>query len=164
MTLYHLSVTLHVLAALVWLGGMLFLAMVGAPVLRQAEPALRQRLFTDLGARFRTVGWWSIGILVVTGLANLYFRGLLRWDGVLGSGAFWASATGSALAVKLVAVAVMLAIEGVHDIVVGPAAGRVAPGSPEAMRLRRRAALLARASTIIGIVVVAAAVRLVRPG
>ena len=38
MTLYNLVVTLHVLAALFWLGGMFFLALVGAPVLRAVEP------------------------------------------------------------------------------------------------------------------------------
>jgi hypothetical protein len=41
-------------------------------------------------------------------------------------------------------------------------AGRAAPGSAEALVLRRRAALLARANAIIGVVVVAAAVRLAR--
>src|SRR5690554_4486628 len=50
MSLYHLNVTLHVLAALLWLGGMFFLAVVGAPVLRKVEPAaLRARLFQELG-------------------------------------------------------------------------------------------------------------------
>ena len=36
---YYLIVTLHVLAALLWLGGMFFLGLVGAPALR--VPALR---------------------------------------------------------------------------------------------------------------------------
>ena len=75
MTLYHLSVTLHVLAAMLWLGGMLFLAAVGAPVLRQVEPpALRAQLFRTLGQQFRTVGWIAILTLVVTGVGNLYFK------------------------------------------------------------------------------------------
>ena len=38
MSLHHLSVPLHVLAALLWLGGMFFLAALGAPVLRRVEP------------------------------------------------------------------------------------------------------------------------------
>ena len=81
---YYLNVVLHVLAALFWLGGMFFLGVVGAPVLRRVEPpALRQQLFHQLGARFRTAGWIAIGVLVVTGAANLHFRGLLRWSGAL---------------------------------------------------------------------------------
>jgi len=40
--MYYLNVTIHVLAAMVWLGGMLFFAAVGAPVLRKVEsPQLR---------------------------------------------------------------------------------------------------------------------------
>jgi copper resistance protein D len=57
-TLYYAAVTAHLLAALLWLGGMFFLGVVGAPVLRRVEPpALRQRLFHELGTRFRSVGW-----------------------------------------------------------------------------------------------------------
>jgi uncharacterized membrane protein len=35
MTLYDMNVTVHVLAAFLWLGGMLFLAVVGALILRE---------------------------------------------------------------------------------------------------------------------------------
>ena len=35
---YHLNVFVHLMAALVWLGGMFFLAVVGAPVLRGVDP------------------------------------------------------------------------------------------------------------------------------
>lgn len=148
---------------MLWLGGMLFLAAVGAPVLRAVEPpALRQRLFRELGMRFRTIGWVAIALLVVTGVANLHYRGWLRWDGVLGEAAFWSTGTGHALAWKLVAVATMVAVSAMHDFVIGPAASRVAVGSAEALRLRRRAALLARFNAVIGVVVVVAAVRLAR--
>lgn len=41
-------------------------------------------------------------------------------------------------------------------------AGRAVPGSPEAGALRRKAALLARANALIGVVLVFAAVRLGR--
>ena len=107
-----MSVTMHVLAALLWLGGMFFLGVVGAPVLRAVEPV-------ELG---------------------------------------------HALAVKLVAVAMMVIISATHDFALGPAAGRVSPGSPSALRLRRRAAMLARLNALIGIALVVAAVRLARGG
>jgi copper resistance protein D len=161
--LYYANVTVHVLAAMAWLGGMLFLGLVGAPVFRSIEPAeLRQRLFRDLGMRFRSVGWWAIGILVVTGTANLYFRGWLTWDGALGSPAFWSTTTGRVLAVKLLTVTAMILISAVHDFVHGPAASRLVAGSPEAIRARKRAMMLARVNAMIGIIVVIAAVRLAR--
>jgi hypothetical protein len=128
------------------------------------DPVLRQRLFHDLGIRFRAVGWWAIGTLVVTGVANLWFRGWLRWDGVLGSAAFWATATGRALAVKLIAVAAIITLAALHDFVFGPRVGRHPPGSPEGVRLRRRAALMGRANALIGLLIVIAAVILVRGG
>ena len=50
MSWYLVNVTIHVFAALFWLGGMFFLALVGAPVLRKVEPPeLRARLFQQLG-------------------------------------------------------------------------------------------------------------------
>jgi putative copper resistance protein D len=163
--LYYVNVTLHVLAAMLWLGGMFFLGIVGAPVLRNVEPPpLRQRLFQELGSRFRRVGWISIAVLVTTGVFNLYFRGWLHWSGVLGSGAFWNGAVGRALAVKLVAVILMVSISAIHDFIHGPRAGRATPGSPAALALRKQAALLARVNAVLGVVLVIAAVRLARGG
>ncbi|HET9426094.1 MAG TPA: CopD family protein [Gemmatimonadaceae bacterium] len=160
---YFANVTVHVLAAMTWLGGMLFLGLVGAPVFRAVEPAeLRQRLFRDLGLRFRSVGWVAIGILVVTGFGNLYYRGWLRWDDALGSAAFWRTTTGTALAMKTIAVGAMISISAVHDFLQGPAASRLVAGTPEALAARRRAMMLARANALIGVVVVIAAVRLSR--
>lgn len=164
MSLYHLNVTVHVFAAMLWLGGMFFLAVVGAPVLREVEPpTLRAELFRRIGEQFRRVGWVAIGVLVVTGIVNLHFRGLLAGD-VLGDAAFWATPYGHALAWKLGAVTAMIAVSALHDFILGPAASRLRPGDPEALRARRRAALLARANAVLGIVVVIAAVRLARGG
>jgi putative copper export protein len=190
LSLYHLNVTVHLLAALLWLGGMFFLALVGAPALRKLEsPALRARIFHELGVRFRTVGWWCIAVLVATGLVNLHFRGLLHGDALL-SADFWSSRYGNALAWKLVGVTGMITVSWIHDFVVGPAASRAAAASGresadgggdgaesadgprveeqvdegEVARLRRRASWLARANGVLGIVVVWAAVRLARGG
>lgn len=163
--LYYLNVTVHVLAAILWLGGMFFLAVVGAPLLRNVEPpALRQQLFQQLGMRFRTVGWWSIGVLVATGIGNLYFRGLLHWQRVFANSAFWHTGMGKALAVKLSAVTCMILVSAIHDFVQGPRAGKLRPGSPEAIRSRRNAAWLARINALLGLLLVIAAVRLARGG
>lgn len=164
MSFYFINVTVHVLAAIVWLGGMLFLALVGAPVLRAVEPpSLRAHLFRELGLRFRAVGWAALGVLLVTGTLNLQLRGLLSPE-VLGSGAFWAGSYGRALAVKLAAVVVMLVLSLFHDFVVGPAASRVPPGSDGALALRRRASWLARVNALVALVLIVAAVRLTRGG
>ncbi len=159
------SVALHVLAAILWLGGLFFLGLVGAPVLRREAPAdLRQRLFHVLGLRFRTVGWTALAVLVVTGTLNLWFRGLLRWEGVLASAGFWTAPPGRALAVKLLAVLAMVGVSYAHDWVFGPRAGLVPADSPEAARLRRRAVVLARVNTLLALIIVVAAVFFTRGG
>jgi copper resistance protein D len=160
--LYYVNVTVHVLAAFLWLGGMFFLAVVGAPALRAVEPPqLRQQLFNALGTRFRYAGWVAITVLLVTGVVNLRYRGWLSWS-VLGSSGFWRTGTGKALAVKLIAVGLMVGLSLVHDFILGPRAGRARPGSPEANKLRRRSAWNARIEALIGLILLMAAVRLVR--
>ena len=162
---YYVNVTLHILAAMLWLGGMFFLGIVGAPVLRRVEPpALRQQLFDGLGRRFRRVGWITVGVSVVTGVINLWYRGWLHWDGVLGSAGFWRTTTGTALGAKLAFVALMLAVEAYHDFAIGPRAGQVEPGSIESVRLRRQASWLARMAALSGLGIVIAAVFLPRGG
>lgn len=164
MSLYFLNVTIHVLAAMLWLGGMFFLGAVGAPLLRQVEPpALRAELFGRLGSRFRSVGWPTIGVLLITGVVNLHYRGVLSWS-VLGDAAFWGTRYGTTLAWKLGLVVFMVVSSAVHDFVLGPAATRLTPGSSEAAAARKQAAWLARWNAIAGILLVAFAVRLARGG
>jgi copper resistance protein D len=164
MSLYFVNVTIHVLAALLWLGGMFFLGVVGAPVLRAVEPpALRAELFSRLGERFRLVGWITIGVLLATGVANLHFRGMLNPTLWLDP-EFWGSRYGTALGWKLGAVTVMVSVSALHDFVFGPAAGRLQPGSAAAVAMRHRAVWLARVNAIVGVVLVIAAVRLARGG
>jgi putative copper export protein len=96
-------------------------------------------------------------------VANLAFRGVLDVE-VLTDRAFWQTRYGHALAWKLSAVGIMLALQAWHDFVVGPRAGRLTAGSAEAQRVRRRAAMLARISALVGLVLLWAAVRLARGG
>ena len=161
---YWVNVTVHVFAAMLWLGGMFFLAAVGAPVLRRVEDEqLRRDLFAGLGVRARNVGWLAIGVLLVTGTLNLWYRGMLD-PAVWRSAGFWGTAYGRALAWKLGSVAVMLVVQAGHDFVLGPRSSVAEPGSPAALALRRRAALYARVNALVGVVVVVAAVRLARGG
>ena len=160
---YLVAVTLHVLAAILWIGGMLFFA-VAAPVLRRVEdPALRSSLFDALGRRARVVGWICVVLLLGTGVIQLRSRG---WWGA----GFWndSSLLGTPLGVtllsKLALVTVMVGVQAAHDFWLGPRAGAAAPGSDEARVLRRRAASLARFNAVVAVVLVYIAVRLGRGG
>lgn len=162
MSLLQLSVTLHILAAMVWVGGMLAIALVGAPVLRELEDrALRARLFSAIGLRFRAVAWTAIGALLATGIVNLHAMGVL--DGAtLGSRAFWSTPLGVGLAWKLGLVLAMVGLAAVHDFWLGPAASRCEPGSVEAQRLRCLASWVARVNAALAVVLVWVAVGLTR--
>jgi uncharacterized membrane protein len=159
--LYLACVTLHILAAMFWVGGMLFLALVGATALRGVEAGLRRELFTRLGRGFRVAGWAAIAIAVLTGTGALWFRG---WLGAMGGAGFWHTAAGRALAIKLAAVLVMVVGSAWHDFVLGPRAARTEPGSDAARRLRSGAVGAARLAVLAAVVAVVAAVRLVRAG
>lgn len=164
MSAYYLNVTVHVLAALFWLGGMFFLALVGAPVLRRLEDArMRARLFAAVGRRFRKAGWWAIGVLVVTGTLNLHFKGILQAP-VLGDLSFWATSYGTALAWKLAGVAGMIVVSAVHDLFLGPRASPGDGGGRPDEASRKWASWLARLNALLGIAVVVAAVYLARVG
>lgn len=163
-SLHFLNLALHVLAAITWLGGMFFFALVGAPVLRTVEPAsLRSALFQALGRRFRWIGWALVAILLATGTVNLSFRGLLSAE-VLGSPEFWGTPVGTVLGWKLIGVGAMIVLGALHDFAWGPRSGRHPVDSAEGRRARQVTSWIGRVNALVGIVVVLAAIRLARGG
>lgn len=161
--LYILSVLTHIVAAMTWVGGMLFVSLVLVPGLRRlGDAALQARLLSEAGRRFRAVGWVAIATLVVTGVTNAWGRWGL--DALL-TPTFWGSGPGRLLLVKLGVVAAMLAQSAVHDFVLGPRlTARRRAGAPAAdlAGLRRRVSWLARLNLVLGLSVVALAVWIVR--
>lgn len=154
-TIYIISVALHVLAAMLWVGGMGFFALVVVPAARQSlDRARAQTMLQAVGIRLGQVGWWLLGTLLVSGATNLWARGFLS---ALGSASFWQSSFGHTLALKLAFVAVMAVVGFVH----GKDARRGGP--PASARTRtRRASMLGRATFGLSLVVVLLAVILVR--
>jgi uncharacterized membrane protein len=134
-----------VIAAVTWIGGMLFIALVLVPAARRLEdPALRTRLVHDVGLRFRTIGWVAIGVLVVTGLLNLWMHPVL-----LSSSRFhW----------KVGLVVLALILSAFHDFVLGPRAG--APGADPSARVR--ASWIARINVLVVLAIVALGLSLFR--
>lgn len=148
--LYAASVTIHILAATLWIGGMAAFALVVVPAARRSLGEGEARgLLRAVGFRFARVGWWALGVLFVTGVANLGFRGVLP---LLATGAFWRTPFGSTLAAKLtfVAFVVLASLAHARDAKQPSAAGRA------------RASRLGRATLLLSTVVVLFAVFLVR--
>lgn len=160
---YLLSVWLHLIAAITWIGGMLFLVMVVVPALRSGDRQRAVALMRDAGQRFRGIGWACFGVLLLTGLFNLWFRGvrLAHFADV----AWLASPFGHAVAIKLLLFVLVLANSAVHDFWVGPRATLAMQQDPrgaEGERLRRLASYLGRANVVVALLLVLMGVIIVR--
>lgn len=106
-------VWLHILAAAVWIGSMVFLALVLAPALRTERFAsIRRDVFRATESRLRWLGWSTLGVLIVTGLANVEAR--VSWS-QWASQELWTSTWGRLLGVKVVLVAALLVLNLVHE-------------------------------------------------
>ena len=83
------AVWLHLLAAVMWIGGMLFLSVVFAPLVRNGNVnPMFPAVFRAAAQRFRRVVWTAMAVLVMTGLVLVHQRGvslvdLAHWPKVL---------------------------------------------------------------------------------
>lgn len=162
--LYLISVWLHILAAMLWLGGMLYLVFVLVPVLRrQAYGGIAGRFLHEMGVQFRNLGWFCFALLLASGTFNLAYRGF-GWADIW-NGRLWQGPFGHAFAIKMILFALILVASALHDFWIGPkatAAMRQNPTAPETMRLRRQAGLFGRLNLLLGLFVVFMAVMMVR--
>jgi putative copper export protein len=160
---YLVSVWIHIVAAIIWVGGMLFLVLVVVPWLRRGGRVDAAVFLRETGARFRNVGWGCFGVVLLTGTFNLWARGVRLSDFVREE---WLSSPfGKTVVLKLLVFAAVLTISATHDFAVGPrATAAIAqnPRSEHAAAMRRRASLLGRANVVLALVLVGAGVMLVR--
>ncbi len=157
-SLYLFSVFLHLLLVALWLGGMLFLVLVVLPWLRRQTPQSSAQVMSEVGLKFSKIVWVGFGLFLVTGLLNAWFRGVEL-------GNIWASPTGRLIAIKLGIFGVILAVSAWHDFKIGPEATTllmISPQAPKAQRLRALAAQVGRVNFLLGLVMVALGIMIVR--
>jgi uncharacterized membrane protein len=105
---------IHILAAISWVGGMIFVAFIVGPYVRRTfPPEERTPLMAAVGKRFSFLGWCAIFTLVCTGIYNAV-RFLRTWDALLNT------TFGHILLVKIGLVAVMIGLSITHDFFLGP--------------------------------------------
>jgi len=157
--MYSTLVVLHILAAVTWIGGMIFLSLVLAPLVRGRKAAPEfMVLFRSAALRFRPIVWVAIAVLLATGPMLLSLRGIqvsspTSWTGIV--------------TVKLMLVALLLFLTLLHDLVFGPQVSRVSaiPNSQRTAGERvvfKTARWLPRLSLLIGLAVMIAATMLAR--
>lgn len=154
-----LLIWLHLVAAVSWIGGMVFLSVVLAPILKRESFASQKTvLFLAMARRFRAVVWGVIAVLLFTGPLLLHLRGIpiadpSRWPTIL--------------VMKLGLVVVLLLLTLTHDLIVGPRIWRIIQ-LPTENRTRFDHTLVlwsrwvARFSLLLALVVLFAAVMLAR--
>ena len=163
-TLYSISVFIHILCAIVWIGGMLFLTMVVVPVTRQPDfQGIAGRFFNETGNKFRRIGWACFILLFITGFLNL--TGRFGSMAVMGDSEFWMGPFGSKLAMKITLFALILIMSAIHDFFVGPRAAQLLmdnPDNPAAAKVRKSASWFGRVNMLLGLIVVFLAVGMIR--
>lgn len=144
-TVYILSVYLHILCVAFWIGGMLFLPLVLLPNIKDHPD--RVALLFKTGVKFRFYGWIVLVLLILTGIGNLYYRGLpFTWE------FFSSSDYGHLLGYKLILFVTMLAISGVHDFYLGKRALEDFEKQPDP-RFRKIASWTGRINLILALVI-----------
>jgi putative copper export protein len=110
--------SLHLIAAAVWAGGMVMLALAVGAARRTVAEHERVALFRALGRRFAIAGGIAMVVLIATG-TDLAADRLGSWDDLFDTG------YGERLLAKLVVVVIVIALTLFHSLVQGPALSRL---------------------------------------
>lgn len=152
------SFLLHLVATVVWIGGLVTMGLVVWPGLRRAlsDAAALARAAEIIDARFKPLANLSLIVLILTGFvqmnANENYTGLLNFSNL------WAQA----IALKHLSIIGMIAVGAVMNFAVQPAlrrnamlAARGVANTAEATALRQRLLRLERVNLALGILVLA---------
>lgn len=111
MSLYQLSIGLHLTAMALWLGHMFVWSLIIGPALKGVQPTEDAEILRERSLFRGGLGWPALAVLVTTGLYQLSLRGIGVGD--LISGAAYAGTQGAILATKLTLVACMVVYQAV---------------------------------------------------
>jgi copper resistance protein D len=132
--------SLHLIAAAVWAGGLVFLGLAVGAARGTLADHDRIALFRRLGGRFLVVGGIALAALIATGTD-------MAADRLASFGDLFDTDYGKRLAEKLALVIVVIVLTVFHSFVQGPALSRLReealdrPGDPElAATIRRKSA------------------------
>ena len=96
-----LSAFVHLIAMAMWLGGMVFFLVVSGPAVHDLEPEIAVKTMNQARVGLENVAWIAIGLLLLTGMANLIAR-------VIPSGSVFSRAFIILLSLKIILFAAMV--------------------------------------------------------
>jgi copper transport protein len=106
----------HILASAVWVGGLILLTLLLWPLPEAVRTTLRveaAEFWAHLWQRFSLLATWALGAIIVSG-------GWLTWVHVGSVSQMFTTPYGVALTVKIIIVAAMVALGGIHQIYLIP--------------------------------------------
>jgi len=122
----------HVMSAMVWVGGTVVLVFAGVPAIRKLEGEARATALKTLGRRWRPLGWSAMGVAILSGLWLTNFHGGFN-------SAALSTDFDRTLIVKSVLVVFLVIGALIHDYVLGPRLQReMRTKEPQAPATRRR--------------------------
>ncbi len=146
----------HMLATVTWVGSLAAISILVLPAAKQSLPSLEQlKLIKSIQQRLEPVAWFSLGILVVTGLFQMSSN--VHYDGFLSTSSQWSLA----ILIKHFLVVVMIATSAVHTWDVLPTIRRelLRPEKINVERLaklQKREHLLLQANLALAVLILAA--------
>ena len=109
---YLLSVYVHIIAASLWVGGMLFFIIVLLPAIKKHPD--KAILLHQTGLKFRFAGWITLITLLITGLFNMHQRSIgLTWNDLS------ESTYGQLVGAKIIIFLIVIVVSAIHDFHVG---------------------------------------------
>lgn len=165
-SLYLISVFIHLLSMIVWLGGMAFIAMILIPVTREhIFRTFSSDLIRRTGERFRIIAWVCLMLLLASGISMIGARGYV-WQDLI-TGRLFEGTFGLIFAHKLTLFGLILIISGVHDFYLGPKAAFLMSENTmqsSSGKYRKLTSWAGRFNMLLGLIVVMLGVLLVRGG
>lgn len=156
--IYVISVFFHVVAACLWLGGMLFLILAFIPGIKNHPDKVD--LIANVSLKYRKVGIVALIVLLITGVYQLEFRGV-EWT----IDYFTSSSFGKLAGLKILTFISIAIVSLVHDYYVGTnaiEAWKNQKDQKQIAKLRGLSRLLGRLSFTLAVVAVFLGVLLVR--
>ncbi len=104
---------LHIIAAVIWIGGNLMMAMVVVPYFkRSVTPVERIQILSQIGTRFEPIVWGCVLVLFFSGLVNIF----LSFPNLAGL----ADVFLRTLLIKLLFFVILIVLTAIHSFVIGP--------------------------------------------
>ena len=147
---------LHMLATVTWIGSIVSISLLFLPAAKQTlKPVDQLALIDAMQKRLEPIAWFSIGLLLVTGLFQLSANP--HYDGFLSTSGQWSIA----ILIKHSLAVIMVVVSAIQTWEVLPAIRRTLmrkekAKTEELVALQRRETRLIRVSVILAVLILAA--------